>query len=141
MFDCVVDTNIAVKWVLAESDSAVALRVMHDVLMKGGVLHLLDIALVEAANVFRTNYHRGKLSLAEARDRLVELRLCPIVNLPAEPLLTDALDIALRFNIAVYDACFVAAVQKLGCRGVTADAPLVKKVGTAFPSIILLKDW
>lgn len=141
MADCVVDTNVAVKWVLSEPDSADAVRVMSDTVTSGGTLHLLDFALAEAANVIWVYKHRGKHSTADAIRLLAALRKSPVSLLPALPLLDDAFDLALQFDIAVYDAFFVAAVNQMGCLGVTADVPLVNKVGTAFPSIKLLKNW
>ena len=59
----------------------------------------------------------------------------------AYPMLDDAFALGLQFNIAVYDALFVAAVRQLGCSGVTADNPLVRAVGGAFPTITRLADW
>jgi len=141
MADCIVDTNVAVKWVLVEPDSAQADQVMQDVLASGGKLYCLDIALVEAANVIWVYVHRGKQTAAEARRDYAALRKCPLAILAATSLLDDAFDLAVQFDIAVYDACFVAAVKQFGCAGVTADVPLVKKVGAAFPSIKLVKDW
>jgi predicted nucleic acid-binding protein len=141
MADCVVDTNVAVKWVLAEPDSAEAIRVLQEVVTGGGTLHLLDIALAEAANAIWVYQHRGKHSAADATRLFAELRSSPANILASTALLDGALALALQFDIAVYDACFVAAVKQLGCLGVTADAPLVKKVGVAFPTIKLLKDW
>jgi predicted nucleic acid-binding protein len=138
--DCVVDANIAVKWVLQEPDSAKAIQVGVDVQSAGGLLHFLDMARIEAVNVIWLQVHRRLTTVQRARVALDELRRAPVQLMAAEPLLNDAFDLALQFDIAVYDACFVAAVQKLGCRGVTADVPLVRKVGSAFPSIILLKD-
>ena len=141
MGDCVIDTSVAVKWVLTEPDSADAMRVMNEGIANGSILHFLDIALAEAANAIWVHAHRGKRSAAEATRTLQTLRRCPLTILPAVPLLDDAFDLALRFDIAVYDACFVAAVIRSGCFGVTADVPLVRKVGAAVPSIKLLKNW
>ena len=141
MADCVVDTSVAVKWVLAEPDSADAIRIMNEVVTGGGTLHLLDIALVEAANAIWVRAHRGKHSAADAIRILATLRKCPTSVYSSAPILDNAMAVALQFDIAVYDACFVATVNQLGCPGVTADAPLMRKLGGAFPSIKLLKDW
>jgi predicted nucleic acid-binding protein len=141
MADCIVDTSVAVKWVMTEPDSADAMRVMGDVIASGSTLHLLDIALVEAANVIWVHAHRGKHSAQDATRILQAFRQCPPRIHPAVPFLDDAFDLALQYDIAVYDACFVAAVQRMGCLGVTADHPLIRKVGAAFPAIKLLKNW
>jgi len=139
--DCVVDTNVALKWVLHEPDSAAAGRVTSDVATAGGVLFFLDLALVEAVNVIWLQFHRRLCTEARARTSLADLHLLPVKIIDVRPHLDDAFDLALRFDIAVYDACFVAAVTRLGCPGVTADVPLVRKVSSTIPSIKLLKNW
>ena len=141
MADCVVDTNVALKWVLNEPDSADAVRVADDTSATGGSLLLLDIARVEAVNVIWVQHHRRLLSEARCRAALADLQQVPVAIIGTEPLLADAFDLALQFDVAVYDACFVAAVRQLGCLGVTADVPPVNKVGAAFPAIKLLKHW
>jgi predicted nucleic acid-binding protein len=141
MADCVVDTSVALKWALQESDSPAALQVVADVRAAGGTLHFLDIARVEAFNVIWVQYHRRLCTEPEVRAMLDDIRLAPVLVMDSAPLLNDAFDLALQFDIAVYDACFVAAVNKLGCLGVTADVPLVRKVSTTIPSVKLLKNW
>ena len=42
---------------------------------------------------------------------------------------------------AVYDALFVALVQDLGVKGVTADEPLYNTTHADFPRIMLLREW
>ena len=60
---------------------------------------------------------------------------------PASRLLRPALEIAARYDRAVYDALFVALTQDRGLPGVTADEPLYQAVGADFPQILLLRDW
>lgn len=141
MADCVVDTSVALKLVLNEPDSPDAVRVANDIAATGGRFFLIDIARIEAINVIWLQHHRRLLSEARARAALTDLRQLPLVIVDTEPLLADAFDLALQFDIAVYDACFVAAVKQLGCPGVTADVPLVRNMGAAYPTIKLLKDW
>jgi predicted nucleic acid-binding protein len=66
---------------------------------------------------------------------------CPLHAEPAARLLDYALDIAVKYDRAVYDALFVALVQVLGVKGVTADEPLYNATHTDFPQIVLLRDW
>lgn len=141
MPDCVVDTNVALKWVLNEPDSILAGQVAKDIAATGGALFLLDIARVEAVNVIWLQHHRRLLSEARSRAALADLWQVPITIVGTEPILAAAFDLAIQFDISVYDACFVAAVQQIGCLGVTADVPLVRKVGATFPTIKLLKNW
>jgi len=56
-------------------------------------------------------------------------------------LLASALEIAIAYDRAVYDALFVALVRQLQLPGVTADEPLYRTVHGDFPQIVLLRDW
>ena len=141
MSDWSVDSSVVAKWVLAETDSAQALRVVADTLANGGQLFVLDLALVEATNVIWTRYHRRLLSLAEARQSLTLLQQAAVKTVAAVPLLNVAFDIAAQFDVAVYDALFVAAARHLGVGGITADEPLVRAVSNAYPEIKLLRNW
>lgn len=137
MNDWVVDSSVVAKWVLAESDSAHALRVVTDAAARGEQLHVIDFAMIEVANVIWTRHHRGLLTLTESQQAMTLLRRAAVSVRPSLPLLDSAFDISLRFDIAVYDALFVAAARGQRCHGVTADEPLVRAV----PEIKLLKNW
>jgi predicted nucleic acid-binding protein len=141
MADCVVDSSVAVKWGVVEADTVKANRVVIDVTAAGGRLYLLDLGLVETANALWVYCKRGFITEAEAHQALANVQKIPAGIFTARPLLPAAFDLAIRYRIAVYDALFVAAVDSLKCDGVTADVPLVTAVGTAFPSIKLLKNW
>jgi len=56
-------------------------------------------------------------------------------------LLKPALEIAAKYDRAVYDALFVALCQDLRFPGVTADEPLYNAIHADFPQIILLRNW
>lgn len=141
MNDRVVDSSVAAKWVLAEPDSAQALRVITDSAARGGDLYVLDLALVEVTNVIWTKYHRRLITLEEAQQALILLQGAAVKVVPCLPLLTPAFAIAAQFDRAVYDAMFVAAARDLGIGGVTADEPLVRAVGSVYPEIQLLRNW
>ena len=60
---------------------------------------------------------------------------------PARPLFSPALEIAMKYDRAFYDALFVALVQRLNLPSVTADESLHRAVQGDFPQIKLLRDW
>jgi predicted nucleic acid-binding protein len=141
MNDWLVDTSVIVKWVLAENDSAQALRVVADTAAAGGKLHVLDIALIEAANVVWTRLHRRLLTLAEAQQALALLHQAPVQLTASLPLLDQAFALAARIDIAVYDALFVIAARHLSAGGVTADEALAGAAGPAYPELKRLRNW
>jgi predicted nucleic acid-binding protein len=141
MTDWVADTSVVVKWVVAEPDSPLALKVTADVSAAGGRLDVLDLAFVEATNVLWTRHRRGLLTLSEAQRALALLNQTAVQIVPCLPLLTVAFDLAVKHGVAVYDALFVAASDNLGAGGVTADEPLVRAVGSTYPNVKALRHW
>jgi predicted nucleic acid-binding protein len=141
MNDWTVDSSVVAKWVLAEPDSAQALRVVMDAAAGGARLYVLDLAIVETTNVIWTRYHRHLLTLAEAQQALTLLQQATVQIVPCLPLLATAFGIATQFDVAVYDALFAAVTRGLGVSGVTADEPLIRAVGGAYPELKLLRNW
>lgn len=86
--------------------------------------------------------HRQKLiTTSEAEGFVDALYRCPVHVEPAMRLLKPAFQIAISYDRAVYDALFVALVQDVGLRGVTADEPLYNSIHPHFPQVVLLRDW
>ncbi|MCI0461885.1 MAG: type II toxin-antitoxin system VapC family toxin [Gemmataceae bacterium] len=141
MSDTVVDSSVVAKWVLPEPDSAHAARLITDVALKGERLIVLDLAFVEVTNAIWKRYHRGLATLDDTRQFLDDLLLSPVHVEPANRLLKPALEIAAKYDRAIYDALFVALAQDLGLSGATADEPLYNAIHADFPQIVLLRNW
>ncbi len=141
MAGTVVDSSVAAKWVLAESDSASAHAVVTEALRTGEPLFVLDIALAEITNAIWKQNHRGLATIDEARQWLDDLLACPVSVQPTQKILRPALEISAKFHCAVYDALFVAMADDLGLTGVTADEPLYNAVHVDHPNIVLLRNW
>ncbi len=139
--DVVIDSCVAAKWVISEADSAQADRLIQEVPAKGGKLLGLDLAFNEVANAIWKRFHRGLLTAAEASKAIDDFLAIPFGIEPSQPLLRRALEIAMQFDRAFYDAAFVALVEQLGARGVTSDEPLYQAISPTYPQIILLRDW
>src|SRR5262245_63429447 len=121
MSDTVVDSSVVAKWILPEPDSAHAARLITDVALKGERLIVLDLVFVEVTNAIWKRYHRSLATLDDTRQFLDDVLLGPVHVEPANRLLKPALEIAAKYDRAVYDALFVALAQDLGLAGVTAD--------------------
>ena len=141
MSDTVVDSSVAAKWILPEPDSPHADRLIAEVAQKGERLIVLDLAYVEISNAVWKRHYRGLATLDEARQFLDKLLRSPVHVEPANRLLKPALEIAAKYDRAVYDALFVALCQDLGLQGVTADEPLYNVIHTDFPQIIVVRNW
>jgi predicted nucleic acid-binding protein len=141
MSDTVVDSSVVAKWILAEPDSAQAQRLITEVAAAGERLIVLDLVFPEVANAIWKRFRQRHITLTEAESALQDLTKCPVHIEPALRLLPSALQIATRYDRAVYDALFVALVQDSGFKGVTADEPLHRVMHGDFPQIVLLRHW
>jgi predicted nucleic acid-binding protein len=141
MSDVVVDSSVVAKWVLPEPDSSLAHQLLLEVTGGGGRLIVLDLVFPEVVNAIWKRHRQRLITLSEAESLLVALRNCPVQVEPAMRLLREALQIAVRYDRAVYDSLFVALAQDLAIPGVTADEPLYNSLGSNFSQIKLLRNW
>lgn len=137
----VVDASVAVKWVLPEDDSAQAVDV---VLRPDLVLHAPAFLFMEAANVFWAHARRGRLSYAQAPDRLARLRRAPLLIWDGEEPLPGSLALAQRLDHAVYDCAYLALALHLEGLYLTADRRFRDKAerdDELRGRVVMLKDW
>ena len=141
MNDTVVDSSVVAKWIIAEPDSPQAQRLVAEGALQGNRLIVLDLAFVEVTNAIWKLHHRGLATLDDARQFLDKLLNVSVQIQAAGPILKPALEIACKYDRAVYDTLFVALCQDLGLPGVTADEPLYRAINNDFPQIALMRNW
>lgn len=141
MSDIVVDSSVVAKWILPEADSTHAQRLLSEVAGAGERLIILDLSFSEVTNAIWKRHRQGQIRLDEAKAFLAMLMGLPVTVEPAARLLDRALEIAVKYDRAIYDALFVSLAQDMNLRGVTADEPLVNSLGADFPQVVLLRNW
>ena len=118
----IVDASVAPKWVLTEdgTDRARALITQSP-------LAAPDLLWIECTNVLWVKARRGQITAQDARAACAAIAGTPIRVVRAEPLVADALDIALELKHAAYDCLYLAAALAERCVLVTADATFATK--------------
>lgn len=132
----VLDSNVALKWVLPEPDADKAIRLRDE--FRHGLHELLapDVFPVEVAHALAKSQRRGLILPGEGVKKLNDiLTYLPDLH-PALPLLTRAFIIASGARIGVYDCLYVALAEREGCEMVTTDVRLLNSLKPAFPFII-----
>lgn len=99
-----------------------------------------DLLFPECANVFRSRVLRRLMSAEAAREAFGALRSLPLQVVPVGEFSEEALDLALRFDLSVYDGCYAALARRLGAPLITADKRLLKKLGPAPLNAALLQQ-
>jgi predicted nucleic acid-binding protein len=134
----VLDSNVALKWVLPEKDSAKAIALHRD--SQAGIHDLIapEVFPVEAAHALTRAERRGVVTVGAADVHLFNiLQTGPQLH-SYLPLLKRAVGISSAERVGVYDCLYVALAEREGCEFVTADDKLVKRLKPTFPFIVAL---
>jgi predicted nucleic acid-binding protein len=126
-----------------EADSAAAGRLLDASLSEDGpALVTPDLFLVECASALRKAVLRGRIGGATASDALGALAVAVGDGIPASVLVAQALSLARRENVSLYDAMYVALAERVGAPLVTADRRLARALrGRGFDVRVLGEVW
>jgi predicted nucleic acid-binding protein len=134
----VVDSSVAVKWVITEahSDKADLLHAdfqnhVHELVAPDVFPAEVGHALTRAERQGRVQVGKGKILLADV------LTTAPRFH-PSFPFLFRAADISSAMRIGFYDCLYVALAEQENCELLTADDKLIKNLQKQFPFILSL---
>src|SRR4051795_8932392 len=131
----VLDSCVAIKWVLPEPDTPKAVRIRTE--FRRGLHELLapGIYPVEVAHALARAERRSIIQPPLGTRRLASvLHTLPALH-PYLPLLPRAFAIASQARIGVYDCLSIALAEREGCELLTADDRLVRTLRPSHPFI------
>lgn len=134
----VVDSSVALKWVLPEPDSAKAIRLRDE--YRNGIHELItpDIFPSEIANGLASAERQKRIRTGESAVFLNDiLSAAPAIHLSA-PLLIRAMELAISTKQAVYDCIYLALAEAEVFELVTADDQFARTLRPSFPFITSL---
>src|SRR5262245_46204572 len=134
----VLDSNVALKWVLPEADDVKAIRIRDE--FAQGLHELLspDVFPIEVAHALAQAERRGDIRHGEGSQKMADVfTYMPDLH-PYLPLLPRAFAIASQARIGVYDCLYVVLADQQGCEFLTADDRLVRALQPTFPFITSL---
>ncbi|MHA1253459.1 MAG: type II toxin-antitoxin system VapC family toxin [Candidatus Helarchaeota archaeon] len=131
----ILDASIIVKWFNKElySDKAVSFKNKH--LNNEVIIYVPSLIYFEIANALRYNPEFGENDLVLVIQALKDLQLKVI---PINDWLFNAISLAYKFGITIYDASYIALGQYFNAKIITADEKLKEKVN--LPLLITLKE-
>lgn len=129
----VVDTSVAIKWIVEEDDSELALSLREADLAAPALFR------IEAANVLRSLVARQQIPAPQARGLYALLQTAPVTIVDQDDALERrALELALELRHPVYDCLYLALAERIGGRLVTADRRFVRALtGTGHEGRVL----
>jgi predicted nucleic acid-binding protein len=123
----VLDSSVALKWIFADEDGAEhAMRVRDEHAAAKNEIAVPSLFFYEIANVLAT---KVKLSSDEALEAFglisaFELNVYELDNSEYQ----EAITLAMKQKISVYDASYHVLASRLGCSFLTADRKFWEKV-------------
>ena len=135
----IIDSSVAVKWVLAEKDDAKA-RLIRDDFRKGThQLFVPEVFTTELAHALTRAERQGRLTPGDALASFwTNVMTTPPQLVPSVPLSPRAIEISSQMRIGVYDCLYVALAEHEQCEFITADDRLVRNLQPMFPFILAL---
>jgi predicted nucleic acid-binding protein len=132
----VVDSSVAFKWVVPESDTPRAVQLRDE--FRAGIHELIapDVLPPELAHALTRAERQGRIN--DAVTRLIDVLATSPFLIPSLPLLLRATDISSLLRVGVYDCLYVALAEREACDLVTADTRLLANLRNTFPFIIHL---
>lgn len=132
----IVDANIALKTVLPESDSILAIKLIDE--FTQGLHELLapDIFPAEIAHALTRAERQRRIAPPEGWLFWNEIMASPPDLHPHLPLMQRAFEVSSSMRIGLYDCMYVALAEQEQCELVTADEKLIKNL-PGFPILFL----
>jgi predicted nucleic acid-binding protein len=136
----VLDSSVALKWVLPELHAAKAKQLRDDYDNQNHELIAPDVFLVEVSHALVRAERKKIVPVGQAAALLLDVMNSAPALTSFLPLLTRATDIASQMRCGVYDCLYVALAETEGCELITADNKLVKNLKKKFPFLLELSS-
>ncbi len=140
----VVDSSIAISWILQDPNSATAQELLDEWIDNEKVVLEPVLLAYEVTNIVLQNARRGGITIERAREILTGFFEMEIAfdEAPNESIAQRALELAHRFSLpATYDAYFLALAEREECELWTEDKRLKNAVKGKLSWVHSLEDF
>jgi predicted nucleic acid-binding protein len=136
----ILDTSVVVKWFSydSEDDQNISLRLRHGILNGDYAIIVPALMFYELANALRYNPRFDAQDVKNALKSVMEMGF-DIRGIDADTMV-QAVEIAFKSHVTVYDTYFLALSQTENMPLITADYTFVKHI-KGFKTIIKLSDF
>ena len=133
------DTSVIIKWFNQENESKVEIahKIYEDMLDDKIILTAPSLLTIELVNALK----KGKKMLAPAIKEIIKnlFSIPIIIKEPTQAVLEQTAEIMEIYQIAAYDALFVAAAKDSECQLISDDVKSHGKINDG--SVVMLEDY
>lgn len=137
----VIDSSVAVKWVITEELEAEALAILGEWEMGSIECVVPDWFFVEVGNILWKKHRNQLITRDEVTNALAELGDLPFLMMPSRPLTDAAVSFAIKYDRTVYDSLYVVLAEEEDCPFITSDDRLANALAPHVPNVVKLSDW
>ncbi len=123
--EAVIDASVAVKWFSNEEGTDDALKLRDEHVAGNIILSAPDLFIYEMANALRFKPGFNDEKVGRAISNIFDLQLDLIT--PSGELIKRASEQAFRYDITVYDSCYLALAELMGVSLLTSDKRFYEK--------------
>lgn len=123
-----VDASVLIKGYIPENLSEKANKVFEHVVEGKLLLIAPDLILPEVGNILWKKHRLKELTEIEVNEILKEILLFPLKIESSKSLITFALELAIIYDITVYDSLYFSLALLYNTKLITADERLVDKL-------------
>jgi predicted nucleic acid-binding protein len=134
----VLDASVIVKWFKEEINSNIALKIRDEFYKGRHEIIVPDLLLYEISNALRYDKKFNQNLIEKALRSLFEMDI--VITIPSEDLISDAVKLALKMNITVYDAIYISLANQVDGIFITADERFFKSIKN-LKNCKLLRDF
>jgi predicted nucleic acid-binding protein len=125
MANYIVDASVVIEYLITGSNTA-NVQAFFDQIIAADRLIAPEFCLLECTNVIWKQVRFNSMSRNDADELLRILRTLKLRRAPMKRLLDQALDIALKHSLAVYDAGYISLAIHYSYPLVTLDQPQIR---------------
>ena len=137
----VIDSSVAVKWFVMETDSMKARQILLE--YKQGFWEFLapDLIYAEYGNIIWKKQIFQGFDANDADSAVRDFQNIQFTLTTTRNLFNEAFQIAVKHQRTFYDSLYLALSLQENCEFVTADEKFYNSVKQNFPNIVLLANW
>ena len=132
----IVDASVVYKWLIDEpGEETKRARKLRDRYSLGEIELLVpNLLFIEIGNILTWKSYFSSSDLHEAWSLLLAYKL-PVAPIDTQ-FIENAMDVARKYSISLYDSLYVTLAQMKQCEMVTADKKLVRAVHKPFVRLL-----